>query len=114
MWLMLISRHLMANINGVTSGSAGEYGCVMPKGQEEKRLKQTISVPIESHSVFFIVLDTDCYCFIDRILYSYFRVVKTVEPYHAQSDPRKLRILYYGRAADFDCIIEGTPRRDFK
>ncbi|KAK6032624.1 immunoglobulin domain protein [Ostertagia ostertagi] len=78
------SRHLIANINNVTGSNAGEYVCVMKKGNQEKRLKQIISV------------------------------VKTVKPYHAQSDPEKPRILYYGKSADFDCIIEGTPRPDFK
>ncbi|VDO80381.1 unnamed protein product [Heligmosomoides polygyrus] len=78
------SRQLIANINNVSSSNAGEYACIMQKGNQEKRLKQIISV------------------------------VKTVKPYHAQSDPGKPRLLDYGKSADFECLIDGTPRPDYK
>ncbi|ETN87149.1 immunoglobulin domain protein [Necator americanus] len=78
------SRQLIANINNVTGSNAGEYTCVMQKGNQEKRLKQIISV------------------------------VKTVKPYHTQSDPEKPRLLEYGKAADFECNIDGTPRPDYR
>uniref|UniRef100_A0A158P827 receptor protein-tyrosine kinase n=1 Tax=Angiostrongylus cantonensis TaxID=6313 RepID=A0A158P827_ANGCA len=77
------SRQLVASINNVTSSNAGEYTCVMQKGDQEKRLKQIISV------------------------------VKTVKPYHTQSDPEKPRILEYGKPAEFECNIDGTPRPEF-
>ncbi|VDL69628.1 unnamed protein product [Nippostrongylus brasiliensis] len=78
------SRQLIADIKNVTSGNAGEYTCVMQKGDQKKRLKQIISV------------------------------VKTVKPYHTQSDPEKPRMLEYGKPADIECIIDGTPKPDFK
>ncbi|VDK84729.1 unnamed protein product, partial [Cylicostephanus goldi] len=42
-----------------------------------------------------------------------FQVVKTVKPYHTQSDPEKPRYLEYGKPADFECNIDGTPRPDY-
>ncbi|CAJ0609905.1 unnamed protein product [Cylicocyclus nassatus] len=78
------SRVLIANINNVTGSNAGEYTCIMQKGDQEKRLKQIISV------------------------------VKTVKPYHTQSDPEKPRYLEYGKPADFECNIDGTPRPDYR
>ncbi|VDM54094.1 unnamed protein product [Angiostrongylus costaricensis] len=41
------------------------------------------------------------------------QVVKTVKPYHTQSDPEKPRILEYGKPAEFECNIDGTPRPEF-
>ncbi|EYC24072.1 hypothetical protein Y032_0014g2299 [Ancylostoma ceylanicum] len=78
------SRHVVAIISNVTGSNAGEYTCVMQKGNQEKRLKQIISV------------------------------VKTVKPYHTQSDPEKPRFLEYGKPAEFECNIDGTPRPDYK
>uniref|UniRef100_A0A1I7XC04 receptor protein-tyrosine kinase n=1 Tax=Heterorhabditis bacteriophora TaxID=37862 RepID=A0A1I7XC04_HETBA len=41
------------------------------------------------------------------------RVVKTVKPYHTQSDPEKPKIITYGQPAGFECNMDGTPKPEF-